>query len=76
MSNKIIDVDKAIEEFNRKNPKKRKLERKDVADALGVTTQVLSDWKRNKTPKIITRIFEIQELTGCSINDFIINKDE
>lgn len=69
--NRVIDVDKAIEAYNKNNPKLKPLSRKELAKKIGVNPQVFSDWKNGKTPKLIARLFNISEMTGMDLKDFI-----
>lgn len=73
MSKIVIDVDKAIDHYNEANPTKKQLDRATLADELGTGTQIFSDWKNKKTPKVVERLVKISEKTGCSINKFITN---
>jgi len=65
-----IDVDIIIEKYNDANPEKRALDRKSLADMLGVEYQLLSDWKRGKTPSVALRLLTLIELGGCQLKDF------
>jgi transcriptional regulator with XRE-family HTH domain len=70
----IIDVDVVIEAYNKKNPELKPLDRKGLAEKLGVNPQILSDWKNGKTPMLIGRIFKLMEIGDVKLNDFIIEK--
>ena len=70
----FIDVDQVIESYNKKNPTLKQLNRKTLANELGVNVQVFSDWKNGKTPKLIQRIFQLKKIGQCNIEDFIIKK--
>lgn len=72
----IIDVDKVIEIFNKKNPKLKQLDRKEVAKKLGVKTQLFSDWKRKKTPRLAWFLLELEKIGGCDLEDFVIPKTD
>lgn len=67
----IIDVDQVIENYNKKNPKLKKMDRKTLAKELGVNIQVFSDWKNGKTPKLIQRLFQLKKIGKCPIEKFI-----
>jgi transcriptional regulator with XRE-family HTH domain len=67
----VIDVDVVIEKYNKDNPDARQLNRKELAEKLDVNPQLLSDWKRGKTPNIIPRLQTLMELGGCGLNDFV-----
>lgn len=71
----IIDVDKVIDIHNKKNPEKRKLDRKTLAEVLEVNQQVFSDWKRVRSPKVVDRIMKLIEIGDCKIEDFVIKKE-
>ena len=71
----IIDVDVVINKFNERNPELRPMTRADLAKQLGVNSQILSDWKRGKTPQMIYRILKLIEIGKCSFHDFIIESD-
>lgn len=70
----IIDVDQVIEIYNKKNPKLKQMDRKTLANELGVNVQVFSDWKNGKTPKLIQRLFQLKDIGKCTIEDFIIKQ--
>lgn len=71
----IIDVDVVIDKFNKKNPDLRPMTRADLAKQLGVNIQILSDWKRGKTPQLIYRILKLIEIGKCNFQDFIIEEN-
>lgn len=72
----IIDVDRAIEHYNKSNPKMRQMDRKVLADLCECNRQVFTDWKGGKTPKLIERLVTIKEATGCDLWSFIVPEDE
>lgn len=73
----IIDVDQVIETYNKKNPKLKRMDRKTLANELGVNVQVFSDWKNGKTPKLISRLVKLSEIGNCSIESFLMfTKDQ
>lgn len=74
--NKIIDVDVVIEKYNKANPEKRQLNRKELAKILGCNTQIFSDWKNGKTPKLVYRILKLMELGKCKFEDILIEEEE
>lgn len=76
MENKIIDVDKFIEIYNKKNPQLKQLNRKDLAKILECNTQVFSDWKGGRLPKLGQRLLTMSVLADCNIKDFIIDKKD
>jgi len=71
-----IDVDIAINQYNLKNPKSKKMTRQRLSELTGTHIQIFSDWKSKKgrTPNVINRLVMISELTGCEINDFLIEE--
>lgn len=72
--NFIIDVDVVIEKFNKRNPDLRPMTRADLAKEMGLNTQIFSDWKGGKTPKIVYRFLKMMEIGKCEFKDFIIEK--
>lgn len=71
----IIDVDKAIDIYNNKNPELRKLTRDSLAKKVGVNKQTFVEWKSGRrAPKAISVVLDIIELVGCEIKDFISNE--
>ena len=68
----IIDVDQVIIIYNKKNPKLKQMNRKDLAEKLEVNPQIFSDWKNGKTPKLIYRILKLMEIGNCKIEDFVV----
>ena len=70
----IIDVDVVIKAYNDKNPSLKPLDRKTLAEKLGVNPQILSDWKNGKTPKLVDKLFALMEIGNLNLNDFIIEK--
>lgn len=68
----IIDVDVVIDEYNKNNPKKKQIDRKFIAEKLGRHTQVLSDWKNKKSPKVAKDILLLAEIGDCDVSKFII----
>lgn len=72
----IIDVDKAIEAYNKNNPELKKLDREELRKELGINfTQIFSDWK-GKAPKAVSRIMQISEITGADVEVFVHQKEE
>lgn len=74
--NKIIDVDVVIEKYNDENPEKKQLDRKGLAKILGCNTQVFSDWKNGRTPKLIYRILKLMEIGKCTFQDIVVDEEE
>lgn len=72
----IIDVDRVIDNYNKKNPELKQLDRKALANELGVNPQVFSDWKNGKTPKLVERLFKLKEIGKCKIEDFVIEQKD
>lgn len=72
----IIDVDRVIASYNKKNPTKRQMDRKTLAETIGVNKQVFSDWKRGKTPKWVYVLIKLMNVGKCDVKDFIIESDE
>lgn len=70
----IIDVDQFIENYNKKNPTLKPLDRTSLAKMLGVNKQIFVDWKAGKTPKLIYRIFKMMEIGKCGINGIVFEK--
>lgn len=68
---RTIDVDLVIEKYNKDNPEKKQLDRKSLAKKLGCNTQVFSDWKNGRTPKLIERLFDLMDIGDCQIQYFI-----
>ncbi len=73
----FIDVDIVIASYNKKNPKKRQLNRTELAKILGVKTQVFSDWKskKKKTPKWANILLTLLDLGKIPTKEFIYEKD-
>lgn len=71
----IIDVDFFIENYNKKNPTLKPLDRTSLAKLLGVNKQIFVDWKAGKTPKIIYRLFKMMEIGKCDINGIVTKKN-
>lgn len=72
----IIDVDVVIDKFNKRNPDLRPMTRTDLAKTLGVNTQILSDWKRGKTPQLVYRFLKLMEIGKCNFKDFVIEEKD
>ncbi len=70
----IIDVDQFIENYNKKNPKLKPLNRTSLSESLGVNKQIFVDWKAGKTPRLIYRIFKMMEIGNCGINGIVFEK--
>ena len=66
-----IDVDKAIEIYNKKYPHLKPLTRKDLAKLIGVNPQLFSDWKNGRTPNLIYTLLRIEKITGAKRNQYI-----
>lgn len=71
----IIDADVVIEKFNKENPELRQMTQKSLAEQLGVTPQLLSDWRRGRIIKTVQTLKHLAEIGGCSIEDFIKPKN-
>lgn len=69
----VIDVDVIIDKLNNGNPKVP-ASRKTLADAIGKTPQLFSDWKNKKTPKLVELLMELKQISGLNIDEFIIEK--
>jgi hypothetical protein len=70
----IIDADVLIKIYNEANPELKPLTRKILADALGVNTQVFTDWKTKNTPKWVYMLFKMMEIGKCNFDKFIIEQ--
>lgn len=70
-NNLIIDVDLIIDKYNKDNPDKRQLDRKALADILGVNKQLFVDWKAGKTPSVVFRLLKLMEIGGCQLDFFV-----
>ncbi|MCK5342965.1 MAG: hypothetical protein KAR20_06155, partial [Candidatus Heimdallarchaeota archaeon] len=68
----IIDVDRVIASYNKKNPEKLPMTRKRLAEILDVNPQLFSDWKRGKTPKWTYHLMKMIEIGDFNIDDFIV----
>lgn len=67
----VIDVDKIIDNYNKNNPDKRRLDRKTLAEELGVNKQLFSDWKNARSPKWIGWLMKLIEIGDCKLEDFV-----
>jgi len=74
--NKIIDVDVVIKKYNEANPDLKRLDRSGLAKILKCNTQVFSDWKNGRTPKLIYRILKLMEIGKCDFNEIVIKSEE
>lgn len=74
MSNKKrkIDVDIVIERYNKANPSKKQLDRKQLSEIIGKTTQWMSNCKGGSIPEWVEVIFKLSEIGKCKIEDFIV----
>lgn len=70
----IIDVDLLIKHYNTQNPTLLPLSRTLLAELLGVSTQVLSDWKNGRTPKWVYHLFKMMDIGKCNFDKFIVEK--
>lgn len=68
--NVTIDFDRALETWNEKNPKKRKITREDVIKE-GITRGTIHNYKTGNVPKSILSIFRFLNRTNLKINDLI-----
>lgn len=66
----VVDCDVVIDNYNKNNPTLRKLTQRDLADQIGVTSQLLTDWKKRDV-KAIQVIKKMAEIGECSMEDFI-----
>lgn len=69
----IIDVDKAIEVYNTKNPD-NKIDRYKLAEKLGLTYQTMTNYKGGRVPQIIGKLKEILEITDVDFEDLVKQK--
>lgn len=69
----IIDIKKAIEVHNEKNPDS-KIDKKALAEKLGLTYQSLTNYQGGRIPEIVGNINEIINLTGVSFSDLVKHK--
>lgn len=69
----IVDVDKVIASYNKNNPGKDKMTQLVLAKELGVSNQVLSNWKsdRIQTNKMVLNLDKLAEIGQCPIAHFI-----
>lgn len=73
----IIDVDKVIESYNKKNPNKPKMTQKSLAVEMGVTNQSVSNWQNVRVPtsKMVYNLERLAEIGQCPISYFITEID-
>lgn len=74
--NLVIDVDLVIKSYNEKNPDKKQIDRKQLAEMLDVNRQLFSDWKGGRTPKIIYMLLKLMEIGACKFEDLLTEKTE
>lgn len=67
----VIDVDVVIASYNKNNPELRKLDRNTLAEKLHVNKQILSDWKRGKTPKLIYKLLKLMEIGNVTFEELL-----
>lgn len=74
----IIDVDKVIASYNKNNPDKEKMGRKELAKIMGLTLQVFANWKTKRIPtnKMIYHIDKLAEIGQCESSLFIIDLNQ
>lgn len=65
-----IDVDLIIRKYNEDNPDLRKLDRKILAEKLGVNKQIFTEWK-TKAPKAVKLLFSLMDIGDCQIEFFV-----
>lgn len=71
----IIDVDVIIEKWNKANPTVHpQMSRKLLAEKLGVTPQLFTDWKSGKVPNVVPRLQMLMEIGNCKLNEFVSNE--
>jgi len=68
-----IKVDAAISVWNKNNPEKRKMTRQTLIEKLDnkITIPTIQNWKKGNVPNALKSIYEILEITGCSLMDLI-----
>lgn len=66
----FIDIDKAIEVQNEANPE-NKIDRKILAEKLGIAYQSLTNYKAGRIPEIIGNVQTIIEITGISFDELV-----
>jgi transcriptional regulator with XRE-family HTH domain len=70
----IIDVDKAIEVHNEKNPE-TKIDRYALAEKLGLSYQSLTNYQGGRIPEIIGKLKSIIEITDVDFADLVKEKE-
>jgi hypothetical protein len=60
-----LDIDLGIDTWNKNNPELRQLNRKAVADQVGLNVQIFSDWKHKEIPKFIFVLDNILKTLKC-----------
>lgn len=70
-----IDIDKAIEVYNEKNPDD-KITRRILAERLGCNYQSLTNYQGGKIPDMVGIIDELINLTGLSFCDIVKDKNK
>lgn len=66
-----INFDNGIDKWNEKNPKKRKMTRKDVIETEGITKTTIQNYKTGKVPSGIVAIFSFMDRTGLKLSDIL-----
>lgn len=71
-----IDVDKAIENYNKKNPTLKQMTRKSLAEDMGMHSTTFTEWKKAfRVPAIVQKLFYLAEIGDCEVKDLIIKKE-
>lgn len=73
--NHYLNIDKAINIYNEKNPNLRKMTKTSLAEMVGVSAQKLTNLKTTPLPKNVSVIFEIQKIVGCKLDEIISDKN-
>lgn len=71
-----INFDDGIEKWNNKNPKLRKLTRKDVIEKDGITKTTIQNWKKGKVPSGLIAVFSFLDRNSLDLKDILkVEKD-
>ena len=68
-----IDVDKVLEAYNKKHPKKP-INRVKLVDMLGIHYQNLVNYKMGKVPVVVKSIKKMMEISGLKFNQIVKEK--
>jgi DNA-binding Xre family transcriptional regulator len=76
-----INIDKVIEMYNVKNsdkPDYKRMTSRRLAEMLGVSDQVVTNWNSDKVPtnKMVWHLDKLAEIGECRISDIITDEEE